>query len=118
MNTQSRKIKRQKRHAKIRHAMHGTKIRPRLCVFKSNQHIYAQLIDDDKAKVLLQASDKDIKKAKKQKKSDSAKELGLLIAKKAIENKIESVVFDRGGIIFHGRVKAVADGAREGGLKF
>ena len=99
--------------------MHGTKDRPRFFVFRSNQHIYAQLIDDDKAKILISASDKDIKlSSKKENKSDIAKLVGKLIAQKAIENKIEKIVFDRGGIIFHGRIKALADGAREGGLKF
>ena len=98
--------------------MHGTKDRPRLFVFRSNQHIYAQLVDDDKAKILISASDKDVKAGKGEKKSDIAKNVGKLIAKKAIENKIEKVIFDRGGIVFHGRVKAVAEGAREEGLKF
>lgn len=109
--------KRARRHKKIRISIHGTKDRPRLCVFRSNTHIYAQLIDDDKAKVLVSVSDLDLK-AKKGNKSEVAKEVGKSIAKKAIENKIETVVFDRGGFIFHGRVKALADGAREGGLKF
>lgn len=108
--------KRIKRHRKIRKNLHGTAARPRLCVSRSNQHIYAQLVDDDKAKVLLAVSDKDVKA--KGKKSDIAKEVGKFIAKKALENKIETVIFDRGGILFHGRVKALADGAREGGLKF
>ena len=98
--------------------MHGTKDRPRLFVFRSNQHIYVQLIDDDKAKILLSASDKNIKPKKGEKKSDVSKQVGSLIAKKAVENKISKIVFDRGGIVFHGRVKAVADGAREGGLIF
>ena len=98
--------------------IHGTKDRPRLFVFRSNQHIYAQLVDDDKAKILISASDKDLKTKKGETKSDIAKQVGKLIAKKAIENKIEKVVFDRGGIIFHGRIKALADGAREEGLKF
>jgi len=110
--------KRIRRHKKIRMIINGTKDRPRLFVFRSNQHIYVQLIDDDKAKILMGASDKDIKEKKGMKKSDTAKEVGKLIAQKAIESKIEKVVFDRGGIVFHGRVKAVADGAREGGLKF
>lgn len=92
--------------------------RPRLCVFRSNQHIYAQLIDDDKAKVLLSISDKDLKTKKGEKKSDIAKQVGKLIAEKAMENKIEKVIFDRGGTVFHGRVKALAEGARKGGLKF
>ena len=98
--------------------MSGTKDRPRLFVFRSNQHIYAQLVDDDKSKVLISASDKDIKSAKGTKKSDAAKQVGKLIAQKAIEAKIGKVVFDRGGVLFHGRIKALADGAREGGLIF
>ena len=98
--------------------MYGTKDRPRLCVFRSNQHIYAQLINDENAKVLMSVSDKDVKTKKGEKKADAAKEVGKIIAKQAIESKIEKVVFDRGGFIFHGRVKALAEGAREGGLKF
>lgn len=98
--------------------MHGTKERPRLFVFRSNQHIYVQLVDDDKEEILMSASDKDLKLKKGEKKSDAAKEVGKSIAKKAIEHKIENVVFDRGGNLFHGRIKAVADGARDGGLKF
>jgi large subunit ribosomal protein L18 len=111
-------LKRIRRHKKIRKDLHGTKDRPRLCVFRSNQHIYAQLINDENAKVLMSVSDKDVKAKKGDKKSDVAKEVGKLIAKKAIENKIVAVIFDRGGFIFHGRVKALAEGAREGGLKF
>lgn len=110
--------KRIRRHKKIRMNMHGTKDRPRLFVFRSNQHIYAQLIDDDKAKILMSVSDKDIKAKKGEKKSDVAKKVGETIAKKAVENKIEKVIFDRGGIVYHGRIKALADGAREAGLKF
>lgn len=105
--------------------MYGTKDRPRLFVFRSNQHIYVQLIDDGPgghpAKILMSASDSDLKLVKGKsgtRKSDMAKQVGILIAKKAIENKIEKVVFDRGGTLFHGRIKAVAEGAREGGLKF
>lgn len=113
----TKKEKRQRRHKKIRAKIHGTKNMPRFCVYRSLNHIYAQLIDDDKAKVLLSVSDKEVKKAKLAK-SDAAKEVGKLIAKKCAEKKIEKVVFDRGGVIFHGRVKALADGAREGGLKF
>jgi len=110
--------KRIRRHKKIRKNINGTKDRPRLCVFRSNQHVYAQLIDDSNAKVLMQVSDKDIKAGKKEKKSDIAKEVGKMIAKKAVENKIEKVVFDRAGVVFHGRIKALAEGAREGGLIF
>ena|SRR3989344_4586122 len=114
-------IKREKiirRHKKIRARIHGTKEMPRLYVFRSNQHIYARLVDDDKVKILASASDKEIKAKKTEKKSEVSKEVGKLIAKKAIEKKIEKVVFDRGGIIFHGRIKSLAEGAREGGLKF
>jgi large subunit ribosomal protein L18 len=107
--------KRVKRHKRIRARMYGTAKRPRLCVFRSNQHIYAQLIDDDKAKVMASAGDLDIKKGQK---SEKAKEVGKLIAKKAQEKKIDTVVFDRSGFPYHGRIKALADGAREGGLKF
>jgi large subunit ribosomal protein L18 len=110
--------KRIRRHKKIRMNMHGTKDTPRLFVFRSNQHIYAQLINDETAKILFSVSDKELKPKKGEKKSDIAKDVGKLVAKKAIENKIEKVVFDRGGFIFHGRVKALAEGAREGGLKF
>jgi len=95
--------------------MYGTAKRPRLCVFRSNQHIYAQLIDDDKGKVIVSAGDLDIKKGQK---SEKSKEVGKLIAKKAQEKKIDTVVFDRSGFPYHGRIKALADGAREGGLKF
>ena len=98
--------------------MHGTKDRPRLFVFRSNQHIYVQLVDDDKAKILMSASDKEVKAKKGEKKSEVSKQVGKLIAKKAVEAKIGKVVFDRGGTIYHGRIKALADGAREGGLVF
>jgi large subunit ribosomal protein L18 len=110
--------KRIRRHIKIRKVINGTKDRPRLCVFRSNQHIYAQLIDDETSKVLMSVSDVNLKTKKTDKKSDIAKEIGKTIAKKAIEKKIEKVVFDRAGIIFHGRIKSLAEGAREGGLKF
>ena len=112
-----KKLKRKKRHRKIRVKIVGTKDRPRLCVFRSNKHIYAQLIDDEKGKVLLAVSDVKLK-TKKGKKSDKALEIGKLIAKEALAKKIEKVVFDRGGFVFHGRIKSVADGAREVGLKF
>ncbi len=119
-----KQLKRLRRHKKIRIKCHGTKDRPRLCVFRSLSHIYAQLINDDTDKVLAFASDKEIKisKEKKDEKMTSkvlaAFLVGKLIAKKAEAQKIERVIFDRGGIVFHGRVKALADGAREEGLKF
>jgi large subunit ribosomal protein L18 len=97
--------------------MLGTAKVPRLCVFRSAQHIYAQLVDDEKGKTIMSASNQRLKKGKKSK-VDMAKEVGKLIAQKAREKKIEKVVFDRGGYKYHGRVKAVAEGAREAGLKF
>ena len=117
----SKKLKRLRRHKKIRTRIHGTKDRPRLCVFRSLSHIYAQLIDDDIAEILVSAFDKEIKIEKNEKMSSkvlTAFMVGKLIAKKAEAQKIKRVVFDRGGIVFHGRVKALADGAREGGLEF
>jgi len=88
---------------------------PRFCVTRTNTHIYAQLIDDEKGHTMVTAGDKDIKKGKK---TEIAIEVGKLLAEKAKEKKIEKVVFDRGGYRYHGRIKAVAEGAREGGLKF
>ena len=96
----------------------GTSDRPRLFVHRSNQHIYAQLINDENAKILINASDEDVKKGKGIKKSEVAKEVGKLIAKKALEGGIKEAVFDRGGLLFHGRIKSLAEGARESGLKF
>ncbi|MBU1178326.1 50S ribosomal protein L18 [Patescibacteria group bacterium] len=116
-------ITRQRRHHQIRQRLQGTKKRPRLCVFKSNRHVYAQLIDDEQGKTLAAVSDVELKK---QAKSDVTKSanlkdataVGELIAAKADKNKIKQVVFDRGGFKYHGLVKAVADGARKGKLKF
>src|SRR3989344_8670784 len=112
----SKKVKRNRIHLKIRKKIFGTKDRPRFCVFRANKHIYAQLIDDSSGKVLASSSDIKLKN-KKGNKIQHALEVGKLIAKEAESKKIEKVVFDRGGFIFHGRVKAVADGAKEGGLK-
>ncbi len=117
--------KRIRRHKRVRAKISGTKERPRLCIFKSTKYIYAQLIDDEKGKTLVAVSSRELKKVKNVKKVDLAKEVGKLIAKKAKDlsiggygKKIEKVVFDRGGYQYHGRVKAIAEGAREGGLKF
>ncbi len=119
---QIRQIRRIRRHKRVRAKIFGTKEKPRLCVFRSNKHIYAQLVDDNKGKILAVASDSELKQKTKSKekrtKMDVIKEVGKLIAQKAIEKKIEKVVFDRGGYQYHGKVKALADGAREGGLKF
>jgi len=112
-----KKKKRYQRHKRVRSKISGTKERPRLCVFKSLKHIYVQLIDDKNKKTLVSASDSEITK-KISGKIAKAKEVGKLVSKKAIEKKIEKVVFDRGGYKYHGRVKALADGAREEGLKF
>jgi len=106
-----------KRHKKIRAKISGVLERPRLSVFRSSMHIYAQIIDDESGKTLVASSDLKLKKGKETK-SELAKNVGLEIAKKAKEKNIESVVFDRGGHKFHGRVKLLADGAKEGGLKF
>ncbi len=113
---QEKQIKRNKIHRKIRTRISGTMQRPRLSVFRSQNHMYAQLIDDQTGKVLASASD--VKLKKKGKKVEHATEVGRLIAKEAASKKISSVVFDRGGFVFHGRVRAVADGAKEGGLIF
>jgi large subunit ribosomal protein L18 len=117
------KEKRERRHRRVRAKIFGTKNRPRLCVFRSNKHIYAQLVDDEAGHVLISASDLELKHKKAVKKNMTRKvalayEVGKLIAKKAKEKGIEKVVFDRGGYKYHGRVKAIAEGAREEGLKF
>ncbi|MDD5098656.1 MAG: 50S ribosomal protein L18 [Candidatus Pacebacteria bacterium] len=108
------KTKRQVRHKRVRAKVVGDASKPRLCVFRSNQHIYAQLIDDANKKTLVSVKDADMKG----KKSEIAKLVGMAIAEKAKEQKIVEVVFDRAGYQYHGRVKSLADGAREGGLKF
>jgi large subunit ribosomal protein L18 len=119
MATNITKIKRQKRiarHRRIKAKISGSRQTPRLSIFRSNKHIYAQLINDSKGVVLASASDKEIKT--KGKKVEAAKLVGELIAKKAKDLKINKAVFDRGGFQYHGRVKNLADGAREAGLKF
>ena len=108
---------RYRRQKRVRTKISGTKDRPRLSVFRSAKHIYAQLIDDEKGRTLIVSSDLELKKGKK-KKTDMAREVGKLIAKKAQNLKIDKVIFDRGGYQYHGRVKSLAEGAREGGLKF
>jgi large subunit ribosomal protein L18 len=115
----SKLIQRQKIRYRIRKKVSGTPVKPRLSVFRSNADIYAQLIDDNNGVTLAAASsrDKDIA-AQKVTKSDKSKLVGAAIARKATELGINTVVFDRGGNLYHGRIKAVADGAREGGLQF
>jgi large subunit ribosomal protein L18 len=119
MERKIKKEKRYRRHRRVRAKIYGTASRPRLCVFRSAKHIYCQLIDDEKGKTLASASDLELKRLRKKlTKKEKAFEVGKLIAKKAKNLKIEKVVFDRGGYQYHGRVKALAEGAREGGLKF
>ncbi|KOA19885.1 50S ribosomal protein L18 [Clostridium homopropionicum DSM 5847] len=107
------------RHLRVRNKVQGTAARPRLAVFRSEKNIYAQLIDDVAGVTLASASsiDKDFG-SKVGSNKEAAKAVGALVAKKALEKGIEEVVFDRGGYIYHGRVKELADGAREAGLKF
>lgn len=107
-----------KRHRRVRKTVNGTAERPRLCVYRSNRHIIAQLIDDATGMVLLGASDVNLKDRKGKNKTDLAKEVGKNLAEQAKAKKIAKVVFDRGGRLYHGRVKALAEGAREGGLTF
>lgn len=106
------------RKIRVRTKTKGTLGKPRLSVYRSNRFIYAQVIDDTKAKTIVGVSEKNLSLKDRLKKTDKSKELGLLIAKKALDKKIKEVVFDRGSYKYHGRVKAVAEGARQGGLKF
>ena len=114
-----KKTLRIRRKAHIRKKVEGSTERPRLSVYRSLNHIYAQVIDDSTGKTLLSASTLSPElKDGKGKKAEQAKEVGKLVAKKCAEAKIEAVVFDRNGFMYHGRIAAVAEGAREGGLKF
>ncbi|MBE16269.1 MAG: 50S ribosomal protein L18 [Dokdonia sp.] len=115
----SKSEKRNRIHLRIRKTISGTAERPRLCVFRSNKEIYAQLIDDASGNTITAASsrDKDIAAAKTSK-GETAKLVGKAVAEKATKAGVEAVVFDRGGYLYHGRVKQLAEGAREGGLKF
>ncbi len=112
-----RKSSRVKRHNRIRRRIYGSTERPRLCVYRSNKHIYAQIVDDSTSTTLACAStlDGDFKGGKSWDK-DAAKQVGELIAKRAKDKGIEAVVFDRGGYIYHGRIAAIAEGARTAGL--
>lgn len=103
---------------RVRKHIAGTSERPRLSVFRSNKEIYAQLVNDQNGETLLTASSLDKSFKKEGTKSDVAREVGKLLAQKATEKGIESVAFDRNGYLYHGRVKALAEGAREGGLNF
>ena len=107
-----------KRHARVRSKITGTADRPRLDVFRSNSHIYAQIIDDVKGVTLVSAASNEKDFGISGGNCEGARKVGKLIAERAKEKKITEVVFDRGGYIYHGRVKELAEGAREGGLKF
>ena len=118
---QDKSINRVKKHYRMRKDINGTADRPRLCVFRSEAHIYAQIIDDEKQTTLVAAASNE-KALKAELKStaniEAAKAVGKLVAERAQEKGIKAVVFDRGGYLYHGRVKALADAAREAGLEF
>ena len=121
VNKESRQKVRVKKHMKIRNRFKGTTARPRLAVFRSNNHMYAQIIDDTVGNTLVAAStlDKDVKaELKKTNDVEAAAYLGTVIAKKALEKGITTVVYDRGGYIYQGKIAALADAAREAGLIF
>ena len=118
MSITNRKSIRRRIHNRIRRKVSGTAERPRLAVYYSNQHIYAQVIDDAAGRTLVAASTLDKSFDKASSNVTSARNVGLLIAGRAKESNISAVVFDRGGHLYHGKVKALADAAREGGLQF
>lgn len=121
VSKQSRSEVRQKKHLRLRNRFAGTAERPRLAVFRSNNHMYAQIIDDTVGNTLVAAStlDQEVKaELEKTNNVDAAAYVGTVIAKKALEKGIKTVVFDRGGFIYHGKVQALADAAREAGLEF
>jgi large subunit ribosomal protein L18 len=116
MDAKTRRRARVRRHERLRRKISGTAERPRLAVYRSNRHIYAQLVDDDAARTLILASDRDVKPGGAGK-TAPAKAVGELLAERAKSAGIDRVVFDRGGRLFHGRVAALAEGAREKGLR-
>ena len=124
MKSQIKRNSRIRRHKRVRAKVYGTAKAPRLSVFRSNKHIYCQLINDEKGATLVSANDLEIKGKSKKRKSDNSRQVelahrvGQLIAQKALKKGIKKVVFDRGGYKYHGTVKALAEGAREGGLIF
>lgn len=111
-------IGRIKRHKRVRGKISGTAARPRLCVYRSNSNIYAQIIDDVTGKTLVSANTLEKDFVGNGGNKEAARKVGNTVAKRALEHGIDTVVFDRGGYIYHGRVQELADGAREGGLKF
>ena len=113
-----RKMERRRRHIRVRRKVSGTAERPRLCVYRSNKNLFVQVIDDVNAVTVVSASTVDKEVKTKHANKEAAKEVGTLIAKRAIEKNIKNVVYDRGGYIYHGVVKELADAAREAGLEF
>ena len=113
-----RKLERTRRHARVRTKVSGTAERPRLCVYRSNSNIYAQIIDDVAGNTLVSASTLDKEVKTKKSNIEASKEVGTLIAKRATAKNIKNVVYDRGGYIYHGIIKELAEAAREGGLEF
>ncbi len=116
MTKESRNKLRLHRKRRVRAKVRGTAKKPRLCVFKSSRSVYAQVIDDEKGKTIVAADSRKVKDVKDG--VDAAKKTGELVAKEARKKKIKNMVFDRGGYKYHGKVKALAEGAREGGLEF
>ena len=114
----NRKMERVRRHARVRTKISGTAERPRLCVYRSNTNLYVQVIDDVAGNTLVSASTLDKEVKTKYANKEAAKEVGALIAKRALEKNIKDVVFDRGGFIYQGKIQALADAAREAGLEF
>ena len=113
-----RKMERARRHLRVRRKISGTSERPRLCVYRSNSNLYVQIIDDIARNTLVSCSTLEKNVKTKHANKEAAKEIGAMIAKKALEKNIETVVFDRGGYIYHGVIKELAEAARQGGLKF
>lgn len=113
-----RKAERERRHLRVRNKISGTPERPRLCVYRSNKNLFVQVIDDVNGVTLAQASTLDKEVKEKHANTEAAKEVGALIAKRAGEKKITTVVFDRSGYLYHGVVKELAEAARSAGLKF
>ena len=118
MATLTTRKARERRHYRLRRTIVGSAERPRLVVFRSNRGVEAQLVDDAEGRTLAAASHRDLKKSFKGTKTEQAAEVGKILAEEAKKADVESVVFDRGGYLYHGRVKALAEGAREGGLRF
>ena len=113
-----RKMERERRHTRVRRKLSGTSECPRLCVYRSNTNLYAQIVDDTKGVTIVSASTLDKEVKEKHSNIAAAKEVGALIAKRAIEKNIKTVVYDRGGYIYHGVIKELAESARSGGLEF